>query len=64
MADDSTTVELSKESNGADNKKGILRWDVEVPPQAMGDKAVKVEHQFNVEYDKQMSLTGVASVTK
>lgn len=43
-----------------DFKKGILRWDVQVPPQAFATSAVTVEFQLRLEYDKQMSITGMA----
>jgi hypothetical protein len=40
-----------------DKTRGILRWDVTVPGQVIGDKAVTVSHQFRVEYDKQLSIS-------
>lgn len=46
-----------------DFKKGILRWDVPVPAQAIGASAAAVEYQLRLEYDKQMSITGVALAT-
>ncbi len=36
---------------------GILRWDVEVPPSATGGKAMPITFTFNVEHDKQKTLT-------
>lgn len=42
----------------ADRKKGLLRWDAEVPPQAAG--ALAIEYQFRLEYDRQMALAGIA----
>jgi hypothetical protein len=41
----------------SDKNKGILRWDVSVPAQTIGDKAVTVDHQFKVEYDKELSIS-------
>ena len=43
-----------------DSKKGILRWDVQVAPQAIATNAVAVEYQLRLEYDKQMSISGMA----
>jgi hypothetical protein len=55
-----TSQELSTASDysASDKTKGILRWDVSVPAQAIGEKAARVEHQFKVEYDKQLSISG------
>ena len=44
-----------------ERKKGILRWIVEVPAEAIGPKAFSFEYQFKMEYDKQMSIAGLAS---
>lgn len=44
----------------ADRKKGILRWDVQAAAQAAGPKALAVDYQFKLEYDKQMAVTGMA----
>ena len=44
-----------------DRKKGLLRWDVEVPPQSMGTKAVIVDYQYKLEYDKQMTIAGMVA---
>lgn len=44
----------------ADRKKGILRWDVQAAAQAAGAKALTVDYQFKLEYDKQMAVTGMA----
>jgi len=35
---------------------GIIRWDVTVPAQATGDKALTVDYTFTMEYDKQKRL--------
>jgi hypothetical protein len=40
-------------------KDGILRWELQVPSQAIGTKALALEYQFQLEYDKQMSVTGL-----
>ncbi|HEY4329347.1 MAG TPA: DUF4139 domain-containing protein, partial [Phycisphaerae bacterium] len=56
--------ELSKDSvyEQTDKKKGILRWDVEVPPQAVDTKALAIEYQFKLEYDKGMSISSPAPI--
>lgn len=41
-----------------DKKTGILRWDLEVPAQAIAAKAGAVEYKFKMEYDKQMTVVG------
>ncbi|MFH0980040.1 MAG: mucoidy inhibitor MuiA family protein [Planctomycetota bacterium] len=41
-----------------DRKKGLLRWEVEVPAHALGPQAQAVEYQFRVEYDKEMTIAG------
>jgi hypothetical protein len=41
-------------------KKGILRWQAEVPAQAMGVDAKAIEYEFQLEYDKQMAIAGLA----
>ncbi len=58
---DSTTVEVSKDPDylRTERKKGLLRWDVKVPAQAIGDKAYGLEYKFNVEYDRAMSISGM-----
>lgn len=48
----------------AARKKGILRWDVEVPAQANGTQSTTVEYEFRLEYDKEMTITGMAAATR
>ena len=43
----------------SDRKKGILRWDVQVPQQATGTQAFTLEYQFDLEYDKKMTITAL-----
>jgi hypothetical protein len=59
------TPEISNDSvyTQTDNKKGILRWDVEVPAESIATAAAGVEFQLRLEYDRQMSITGIAQVT-
>ena len=37
-------------------KKGILRWDIELKPNTIGQKATVVEYSFGMEYDKGMNI--------
>ena len=58
---DSGEAELSKDADyqRTQRKKGILRWDVEVPAQAIGEKTYAMEYKFKVEYDRMMTIMGV-----
>ncbi len=42
-----------------DSKDGILRWDVEVPAQAVGPKQKVLRYTMQIEYDKQLSIVGM-----
>ncbi len=44
-----------------DRKKGMLRWDVKVPPQSIGAKAFTLDYQMQMEYDKQLAIAGLPS---
>ncbi len=57
----STEPELSNDAGyrRSDRKKGILRWDVQVPQQATGTQAFTLEYQFDLEYDKKMTITAL-----
>ncbi|MBI3463885.1 MAG: mucoidy inhibitor MuiA family protein [Planctomycetes bacterium] len=52
LSDDATYQQTER-------KKGILRWELEVPSQAVATKALSLEYQFRLEYDKQMSILGL-----
>jgi hypothetical protein len=43
----------------ADRKDGILRWDVEVPAQAVGPKQEVLRYTMQIEYDKQLAIVGM-----
>jgi hypothetical protein len=45
-----------------DKKTGVIRWELEVPAQAIGGKAAAVEYKFKMEYDKQMTVVGVGGM--
>lgn len=53
--------ELSKDESYQMNerKDGILRWDVEVPAQAIGPKQKVLRYTMQIEYDKQLSIEGM-----
>ncbi|MGE3242283.1 MAG: DUF4139 domain-containing protein, partial [Pirellulales bacterium] len=66
--DDDIKVTLVKSDQGvsedsayqmADRKNGILRWDVEVPAQAVGPKRKVIRYTMQIEYDKQLSIVGM-----
>lgn len=40
-------------------KNGILRWDIEVPAQAVGPKRKVIRYTMQIEYDKQLSIVGM-----
>lgn len=40
-------------------KDGILRWDMEVPAQAVGPKKKTLQYTMQIEYDKQLSIEGM-----
>lgn len=42
-----------------DRKEGILRWDLEVPAQAVGPKGEVLRYTMQIEYDKQLSIIGM-----
>ncbi|MBL8879241.1 MAG: mucoidy inhibitor MuiA family protein [Phycisphaerales bacterium] len=56
-----TSIELSddKSYEQTDRRKGILRWDVEIPPQSIATSAKSLQYKFKVEYDKGMTLAGL-----
>ena len=52
--------ELSQdpEYQRTDFKKGILRWDLEIPAQAIDDKATVVIYRFSIAHDKDATVQG------
>jgi len=53
-----TEPELSKDSEylRTARKKGILRWDLNVPPNTIDEDATVVKYSFTMEYDKNMQI--------
>ncbi len=39
--------------------KGILRWDIKLPPSSSGSKATKIEYSFLMRFDSDMTLSGM-----
>lgn len=42
-----------------ERKKGLLRWDVEVPAEAQGLQAFKLEYGLKIEHDKQLMIANL-----
>jgi len=59
----SSSIEETKEPlyQQVQRKKGILRWEIEVAPQATGMNAQTLDYTFQVEYDKGMMIAGLPS---
>lgn len=57
-----TGADLSGDAEylASERKGGLLRWDATVPARAAGTGALGVEYTFRLEFDKQMSLSGLA----
>jgi hypothetical protein len=50
--------ELSKDAEylRTARKKGILRWDLQLAPDSVGEKATVVKYSFTMEYDRNMQI--------
>ncbi|MFM7152431.1 MAG: hypothetical protein ACKO23_21600, partial [Gemmataceae bacterium] len=53
-----TSPELCKDSVylREDRPNNLLRWDVEIDPDMKGEKALKVQYDFQLELDRQATL--------
>jgi len=53
-----TEPELSKDSEylRTARKKGILRWDLNLPPNTVDENATVVKYSFTMEYDRNMRI--------
>ncbi|GAG89460.1 unnamed protein product [marine sediment metagenome] len=40
-------------------KKGLLRWDLDIPAQATNDQAIEVTYRFTIAHDKEMAIKGM-----
>jgi hypothetical protein len=47
-------------ADAAKRQAGILNWSLDVPAQAVGDKAKTIDYQYKLEFDKQLSIAGIA----
>ena len=58
-----TAPELSKDGIYLRESRpnNLLRWDVEVPANCNGEKAVPITYEFRMELDRQMAITGFQS---
>lgn len=58
-----TAPELSKDGIYVRESRpnNLLRWDVEVPANCNGEKAVPITYEFRMELDRQMAITGFRS---
>jgi hypothetical protein len=51
-------------AGSAANHAGILNWSIEVPPQAIGEKASSIDYEYHLEFDKQLSIAGMIEARK
>jgi uncharacterized protein (TIGR02231 family) len=61
LKDPSVAMSDDKAYLRRERPKGILRWDVEVPPKAVGEGAKTVEYGYTVEYDRKFQLSSPTS---
>jgi type II secretory pathway component PulJ len=47
-------------ADSAKHQAGILNWSIDVPAQSVGDKAATIDYQYKLEFDKQLSIAGIA----
>jgi len=52
-------ISQDEEYQETELKKGLLRWDLEIPAQAINENAVVVTYRFRMAHDKQMDITGL-----
>ncbi len=58
-----TVPELSKDPQylKGPRTKGLLRWDVNLEPNSINDKALQIQYEFKMELDRQMTITNFQS---
>jgi hypothetical protein len=58
-----TAPELSKDGIYVRESRpnNLLRWDIEVPANCNGEKALPITYEFRMELDRQMAITGFMS---
>ncbi|HEX4124705.1 MAG TPA: mucoidy inhibitor MuiA family protein [Tepidisphaeraceae bacterium] len=47
-------------ADAANHQAGILNWSLDVPAQSVGDRAAIIDYQYKLEFDKQLSIAGIA----
>jgi hypothetical protein len=61
LADLKDKLSTDKAYVRADRPKGILRWDLEIPAGATGEKGRRVEYSYKIEYDRNFTLANPTS---
>lgn len=54
-----TLSEAKPEADDRSKESGVVRWDVKVPANAIGDKFAEVRYAVTIEHDRSLTLTGV-----
>ena len=56
---DADNVQISKDRDyqQADRKKGLLRWDVQVPAQKNGSDAFALSYKMHLEHDRNLAIS-------
>jgi hypothetical protein len=62
---DPSTQPVEPSSAGSTaHRAGILNWSVEVPAQAISEKASVIDYQYRLEFDKQLAIEGMMDLRK
>ncbi len=64
LASSSKEVSTDAAYQQSERKKGMLRWDLPVEAQAIGPKAAVIDFQMKLEFDRQMTITGMPTTGK
>lgn len=59
LGDEERELSRDPEYQRAERARGILRWDIDVAPGAVGAASFQEDYRFRLEFDRQMSLTGL-----
>ena len=60
-ANPATQAYVAERTSREQRTNNLLRWDVEVPANANGEKAYPITYDFRMELDRQMAITGFQS---
>ena len=52
-------ISLDAEYRRTKLSKGLLRWDLEIPAQAINEKEIMVTYRFRMAHDKQLTIKGL-----